>query len=198
MAVPPTVALPDDEPVTFVRKFKSSLVKKWTYTKADSIWSMADLACFLWALSRPQDAVVLSRTVAIEIPSPPPLKRGRFNFSLWSPAVRLHSVLVHLTNDKDRVENSRTALLNEPGYARDNPEHLQEQVDKARSLSIAQLGIESQKWECIELSRSITCMVLFCEVGTAGDSLFNPYADDAGKLITQLLPKLGNRLMDKK
>jgi hypothetical protein len=198
MTEPHKKLLADDEAVAFVRKFKLSLAKNWSYTKADSIWGMADLACFLWALKRPLDTLVIARSVANEIPSPPPLKGGRFNFNIWSPATRLHSLLVHLETDKDRAEFSRTALLNEPGYARDNPDYLQQLVNNARSLTSVQLGLESQKWECVNLSRSINCMVLFWEVAAAGDSLFTPYAADTDKLIAQLLPKLAERLMDKK
>lgn len=198
MAIPPIDALPDGETVAFVRKFKTSIVKKWSYTKADSLWSMADLACFLWALGRREAALNVACEVALQIPSPPPLKGGRFNFHIWSPASKLHSLVVHLGAHKNAVEASTKALLNEAGFARDNPDFLQQQVDVATGLASAEVGIESQKWECINFSRSINCMALFSVVAGGGDQLYKPYATDANKLIPTLLQKLGTRLMDKK
>lgn len=195
---PPIVAMPDGEVVPFVRKFKTSLCTKWSYTKADSVWSMGDLACFLWALGRREEALDIACEVAAQIPGPPPLKGGRFNYNIWSPASRLHSLVVRLEAEKQAVEVSTTALLNEPGFARDNPDYLQQQVDEATRLAAAEVGIESQKWECVAFSRSINCMALFCVVAGAGDLLFKPHATDAEALIPSLLQRLGTRLMDKK
>ena len=193
---PPREALPDDEPNRYLGKVKASLCKRWSVSRMDPLYEIADLAAYLWALERPDEAVVIAEAVATAVPAPPPLPRGGVNYSLWCPATYSHALVARLGTGvlPEQAGASRAAVLADPGVARDNPRYVVNQVADARRVAAAPPDPRSMKWQCQGLARAIGAMALYAELGAAGDPLFAPHAEDAAAVIPQLLGRLGDRL----
>lgn len=193
---PPPEALPDGETNRYVAKAKASLVKRWAVTRSETLYEIADLAAFLWALERPGEAVAVAAAVALAVPEPPPLPRGRVNYTLWCPATYSHALVVRLgaATAPARVAASRAALLTDPGITRDNPGYLTETVAKMRERAAAPAEAKPTKYELQGLARGVGAMTLYGELAAAGDALFAPHAADANALVTELLAALGARL----
>lgn len=197
---PPPEALPDQETNRYVAKIKTSLCKRWSVTKSETLYEIADLATYLWALERPREAFAVAAAVATTVPAPPPLPRNRVNYTLWCPATYAHALVAHLGDRfvPAQAKVSRDAILADPGIARDNPDYLAECVDEARQLAAAPPDPKEMKWECRGLARGVNRMLLYTEAAAAGDTLFAPHAADAAALIPQLLTKLGAKLRSAK
>jgi hypothetical protein len=198
-AAPPQEALPDAESNRYLAKVKASLCKRWSLSRMETLYEIADLAMYLWALERPREAVAVAGTVAVAIAAPPPLPRGRVNYNVWCPATYSHALVAYLGASRmpELARASREALLADAGIARDNPDYLASKVTEARQRTAAPPDPKSMKWDCVGLARSLGGMVLYAELAAAGDPLFAPYASDAASLIPQLLSKLGARLQAK-
>lgn len=197
----PTVAaprevLPDGEPNQNLAKIKATLCKRWSVSRMETLYEIADLAVYLWSLDRIREAVAVAATVAAAIPAPPSLPKGSLNYNVWCPATRCHALVVHLGDSilPEQAAASRLALLADSGIARDNPGYLASKVADASQTAAAPLEPKATKWERVDLARSVGAMVLFEELAAAGDPLFGQYASDAAALIPQLLSKLRTRL----
>lgn len=190
-AAPPNVALPDGESNRYLAKFKSSLCKRWSSTRMETLYEIFDLAAFLWALERNDEALPIAASVAASVPAPPPLGDG-FNYNVWCPATFSHALLVHLAAGTwlGRAKTSRAELLRDAGIARGNPDFIAEGVAAARQLAVTTAGQRTIKWECQGLARSLGSLVLYSELAKAGDSLFKRHSKEVAVLIPQLLSKL--------
>jgi hypothetical protein len=193
---PPLEAFPDGETNPFLAKMKTSLCKKWSVSRSETLLDIVSLATYLWALNRPEEALAVAEAVAVAVPEPPPLPGGHFNYNIWSQAATAHTLVVKLGR-KTRPEQaavSLQALLADPGISRENLEYLADQVTQARDELAAPVKARVAKWRLACLSSAIDTMVLFAELGTAGDPVFVPYVEDATVLIPQLLERLGAEL----
>lgn len=83
---PPQEALPDGEPNRYLAKVKASLCRRWSVSRMETLYEIADLAVYLWALERPGEAVAVAAAVATAVPAPPPLPKGGVNYNVWCPA----------------------------------------------------------------------------------------------------------------
>lgn len=195
---PPKEALPDGEPNRFVAKFKAPLCKRWSMTRMATLFEIFDLAAFLWALERNDEALAVAVSVADAIPAPPPLPTGGVNHNLWCPATHAHALIVHLAPiaGKARAKASREAILGDCGVSRHNPSYIEEGVAEAGRLASG-ASEKTQKWECLELAGSLGTMLLYAELANAGDAYFVKHAKDAGKHLSPLLAKLRARLESK-
>jgi hypothetical protein len=195
-AAPPNEALPEGEPNRYLAKFKSSLCKRWSLTRMETLYEIADLALFLLALDREEEALAVAASIAASIPAPPPLPRGGFNYNVWCPATFSHALVVHLGAGslRDQAGASRAAILGNTGIARNNPAFIADGVAQARQLAAAPAGQDTIKWECQRLARALGAMVLYSELAKAGDTVFEPHSEATGDLIPKLLSKLGARL----
>lgn len=197
---PPSPALPDGESNRYLAKFKSSLCKRWSLTRMETLYEIADLALFLWALGRNREALAVASSVAAAIPAPPPLSRERTNYNIWCPATFSHALASHLATSTSRTqaEASRAAILRDAGISRDNPDYIAGNVADARLLAADPGGKDTIKWESQRLARTLGSLVLCFELAKAGDALFKPHAKEAADLIPELLAKLGARLTSRK
>jgi hypothetical protein len=195
---PPNEALPDGESNRYLAKFKSSLSKRWSLTRMETLYEISDLAMFLWALDRKSEALAVANSVAASIPAPPPLPGGGFNYNVWCPVTLSHALVVYLTAPRAQADASRATILANTGISRDNPAYIADGVAKARQLVGVPSGQDTIKWECQRLARAPGPLVLYCELAKAGDVLFKPHSKAAGVIIPQLLSKLGNRLQSAK
>jgi hypothetical protein len=192
-ATPPTEALPEGEPNPYLAKFKASLCKRWSLTRGETLYEIFDLAAFLWALERKDEALAVAGAVATGMPGPPPLPRGGFNYNLWCPATFSHALLVHLAPGQAKA--SRAAILADCGVARSNPGYIASGVAEARNAAASPAGQDTIKWECLRLARHLGTLVLYSELAKAGDPVFAEHAKDAGNVIPQVLSKLQARLI---
>lgn len=194
---PPKEALPDGEPNRYLAKFKASLCKRWSVTRRETLYEIFDLAAFLWALDRPDEALAVAGSVAAEVPTPPPLPRGGVNYNIWCPATYSHALVARLgaRTVPDRATASRTAILSDTGIARDNPSYLADCVTSAREVAAAVPNPKAMKWECLALTRALGDMVLYAELASAGDQLFARHSAAAGTLLARLVPKLQAKLL---
>jgi len=192
---PPRQALPDGEPNRYLAKVKASLGKRWSVSRMETLYEIADLAMYLWALDRPGEAVAIAAAVAAAVPAPPPLPGGRVNYNLWCPATHSHALVARLgaSARPEQAGASRAALLADPGINRGNPGYVADRVADARRVAEAPPAPRSMTRECQDLARAVGGLVLYAELA-AGDPLFAPHAPDAAALIPQLLAKLGATL----
>src|SRR5688500_14266081 len=91
-AEPPKEALPEGEPNRFVAKFKASLCRRWSTSRTETLYEIAELAEYLWAMERPNEALEIVVAVATAVPAPPPLPRGGVNYNIWCPATVSHAL----------------------------------------------------------------------------------------------------------
>ncbi len=197
--IPPLAASPDNEPNKSLAKYKQSLSKRWSVTKRETLYEIADLAIFLWALERSEEAVAVAAAVATAVPVPPPLPRDRVNYNLWCPATFSHALVMHLGGApmSAQVARSRATLLADAGIARDNPEFLEKKVAEARERLEAAHNPKELKWELLGLARSIGTLNLYSELASAGDPIYAPHKTAANDLIPLLLSKLSTLLRSK-
>lgn len=189
---PPREALPDGESNRYLARVKTSLCKRWSVSRRETLYEIADLAVYLWALERPAEAVAIAASVAVAVPEPPPLSEGRRNYDVWCPATYSHALVVHLGESvmPEQAGASRAALLADTGITRDNPDHLEEEVREAGEWAAAPPAAKATKWECQRRSRALGGMVLYTELAAAGDPLFVPHATEAASVISPLLANL--------
>lgn len=194
--VPPREALADGEPNRYVAKVKASLCKRWSVSRMETLYEIADLAIYLWALERPGEAVAVAAAVASAVAAPPPLPKGGVNYNVWCPVTYSHALVTHLGGSAmpEQARASRAVLLADAGIARNNPAYLAGQVLEARQKAAAPPDPKAMKWECLGLARAVGGMVLYVELAAAGDPLFTPHAADAASLVPQLLSKLAAKL----
>lgn len=195
-STPPQEALPAGEPNRYLTKVKTSLCKRWSVSRMETLYEIADLAVYLWALDRANEAVAVAVSVAAAVPAPPPLPRRGVNYNIWCPATHSHALVAHLGASKvpDQAVASRAALLADAGIARDNPDYLANKVAEARRLVAAPSDAKAMKWECQALARAVGGMVLYAELAAAGDTLFVPHGTEAVALIPELLSRLEAKL----
>lgn len=193
---PPHEALPEGESNRYLAKLKTSLCKRWSSTRMETLYEIFDLAAFLWALERNKEALAIAASVAEAVPEPPALPKGGVNYNVWCPATFSHALIIHLAPKAwhDRVDASRTALLGDCGIARDNPGYLAEQIANAQSEADGLAEPQSMKWECLTLARHLGWLVLCSELAKARDPLFKPHSVDAAALIPRILARLQARL----
>ena len=191
---PPIEAMPDGETNLYLAKFKSSLSKRWSLTRMGTLYEISDLIQFLWALGRTNDAIAVADSVADSIPCPPPLPGGGFNYNIWCPATFSHAMVAHLSGSHARAAASRTAIFDNTGISRDNPDYIAANIEGARQLVNAPAGQDTIKWECQGLAGTLATLVLYFELAKAGDILFKPHSEKCDSLIPGLLSKLNARL----
>lgn len=193
---PPNEALPHGERNPFLVRFKSSLSKRWSLTRMETLYEISDLAIFLWALERQQDALGVAASVATGIPLPPSLPGGKFNYNLWCPATHSHALVVHLGPPgwRDRVEASRAALLADPGIARNNPRYLSDRIAEARHSVDTPLHHKAAKTDYQTFARHMGALVLYNELAKAGDPMFEEFSTEVVALVPQIYLKLGTLL----
>jgi hypothetical protein len=198
-AEPPVEARPEGEPNRWLAKLKSSLCARWSYTRSGTLYEIFDLAAFLWALDRNDEALAVAGSVAASVPAPTPYRDG-FNYSIWCPATFSHALVVRLVTGawKARADASRAALLGDAGVARNNPEFIADDVAEARQLVAAPTDPRPTAWECHRLAGSLGSLVLYAELAAAGDSVFERHSDEMALLIPQLLSNLRIRLQSAK
>lgn len=192
----PPAAVPDGEPNRYLAKIKASLCKRWSYSRMETLYEIADLAVYLWALDRPGEAVEVATAVAAAIPAPPPLPGGGVNYNLWCPATHSHALVSRLS-DRTRRKHaaaSLAALIADTGVARDNPEFVAGSVKEARRVLAAPPEPRAMKWECQSLARAVGEMTLYAELGNAGDVVFAPHVGEAIAVVQPLLTRLGAKL----
>lgn len=193
---PPEEALPETEPNRYLAKVKASLSKRWSVSRMETLYEIADLAVYLWALERSDEAVAVASAAAASVPAPPPLPKGGVNYNIWCPATYSHALVAHLgaSTIPEQAGASRAALLADPGIARDNQGYLASKVEEARQKAVAPPDPKAMKWECLGLARAVGGLVLYIELAAAGDPLFAQHVSDAVPLVPQLLSKLKAKL----
>lgn len=166
---PPDVALPEGESNRYVAKFKATLCKRWSSTRMETLYEIFDLAAFLWALERNDEALAIAGSVVAAVPTRPTLGDG-FNYNIWCPATYSHALLLHLATDdwKARAEASRAELLRDPGISRHNPDFIANKVVEAGQSAAAPAAEKTIKWESQELARFLGSLVLYSELAKAG------------------------------
>src|SRR5262249_40018527 len=158
--------------------------KRWSSTRMETLYEIFDLAAFLWALEREDEALAVAASVVTAIPAPPPLPSGGFNYHDWCPATFSHALLVHLAPRtwRDRATASGAAILANTGVARDNSRYIADGIADARSAAVAPAGQDSIKWECQRLARRLGTVVLYSELAKAGDPVFERHSKEAAGL----------------
>lgn len=171
---PPALATPVGEPNRFVAGFKRSLVRRWSHTRVAELYEEADLAVFLWALSRDEEALEILRSITTAVPVPPPFgPDGMPTMAVWSPMSTMHAMEARLLRRADRRQESAAAaarLLRHPGIA-DNRELIVGTVLRAPVTFQEAEAERSDRWACTTISRRTGALVHLRELAIAGHRL---------------------------
>ena len=170
----PSVFFPDEEPNRFLLKYKTSLQKRWTLTQMKTLFEEVDLAYYLTALDRNEEAlrVVTFITENLSFDG---------NYNRWTPAgyaLSLQARLHRLAGDHDAFEAALARIRMHP-FLITRPE------DISRILSTTPAKIEefyqdqSKKWACHRLARLLYSLCYYRETGGQKDFLHaNWYVPD--------------------
>jgi hypothetical protein len=155
------------------------LIRRSSHTKTEELYEQADLARYLWALSREQEALEILRSVTAAIPAPPPFGRDREpNMNIWSPVVSMHAMEVRLYRRVGKPERSEAAaarVVAHPGLP-DNHKFIIGKVLRA-PIVFREAEAETLKWACYSISRTIGRLIHLRELAIAGHrygSYFDP------------------------
>ncbi|MEU4314220.1 hypothetical protein [Nocardia sp. NPDC024068] len=183
--LPPPAADPGDEQHRYLRKFKSSLVKRWSHTRMSELYEIVDLSVYLWALDRSEEALAVLRSVTTVITEPPRTRDGTVDYHLWCPVAAANALEAWLLRGRGdaavRVATAR--IVADPGLA-DNPDFLREQVTAAPEKMAAAAHEPSVRRACHRLSRTLIGLLLLTELAAAGHPYAGYYdAADAARLV---------------
>ncbi|MEV5651298.1 hypothetical protein AB0L57_23865 [Nocardia sp. NPDC052254] len=174
---PPAAANPDDEVNRYLRKFKSSLVERWSHTRMKELYEIVDLSVHLWAMDRDDEALAILRSVTGVITEPPRTRDGTVDYNVWCPVVAADALEAWLLRARGdvaaRVPSAR--ISDDPGLA-DNPDFISDQVVSAPAKMAAAAAESSVKRACHRLSRTLIGLLLLAELAAA-DHRFAGYYD---------------------
>ncbi|MFC5186698.1 hypothetical protein [Actinomadura harenae] len=188
---PPAAAQPAAEPVPYLLRFKTSLVKRWSHTRTRELFQECDLATYLWALNREAEALEILDSITTAIPA----SKGDYN--IWTPVVRMHALQARILRTPTGSSHTRNvnAVLADPGLA-DNPPAIASSIPEAEAAFQAATG-RSLASSCRNHSRALGRLFLLSELARAHHpfaAYFSPSTLDdlipAGResLATRLTP----------
>jgi hypothetical protein len=192
MALPKTFAKVETN--AYVRAFKASLAKRWSFTRMETLYEIFDLAAFLWALEREREALNVAAVVSAAISSPPPLARGGTNYNLWCPATFSHALVARL--DTTGGEASRDVLALDPGVARTNPGYVTSFFTDLPDTFEQAMADKTQKWGCQTLARTLGKLLLYGELARIADPLVAGHGETIEPSLATGLSRLRERLAD--
>ena len=193
-APPPEVT--NAEPNRFLAGFKSSLAKRWSCTRMETLYEIADLVAFLHALERDREAVAVASAVATSVPAPPPWPGGGVNYNVWAPAALCHAFLVHVDPSglAGQVAASSQALLQDPAIQRESTDYIAARLAKAVHEAGAELPAKPTKGDRQSAARHLGTCVQFSVLADAGDIAFAPHGESANTAIAALRTRLARML----
>jgi hypothetical protein len=197
---PPPAEVTGAEPNDFLARFKASLAKRWSYTRMEPLFEIAQLVAFLHVLDRDREALAVASTVATAVPGLPPWPGGGMNYNVWSPATRCHAFIVRANPPAlaDQVAASRKALLEDPGILRTSTDYIADLMPRALREADAPPETKPTKGQRQNVAMHLGTAVLVSVLAHAGDAAFAPHAQAADEAITRLRSKLRLMLVDRK
>ena len=163
----PTFINSEKESDPFLKKTKEQLEKKWSVTTMDSLFKITDLAYFLVALGRVDEAKEIGSFLA---------KTSPFtgNFNLWTPvghAILLHSHLLRMEGKETEARNFLKPVLENPVSKPLPQEYAEQKLAKIHaSIELARKD-KVKKASCQEMARNI---------GSSAESVGGPMGRPSG------------------
>jgi hypothetical protein len=174
---PPQAAMPDAEPCRYLVRFKTSLVKRWSHTRMSGLYEQLDLAVYLWALEREEEALEILRSTTAAIPAPP-MSSGGVDYNVWCPVATTNALearICRVAGDTEAAAVPTARIMADPGVA-DNRSYIADKVAEAENKFGGAAAEKSVKWACHRLSRTLMDLFLFGELAAAGHE-FAAYYD---------------------
>ncbi|NUP28103.1 MAG: hypothetical protein HOQ44_15690 [Nocardia sp.] len=177
--VPPPAASPGGEANRYLRKFKSSLVQRWSHTRGTELYEIVDLSVYLWAVDRCDEALAVLRSVTAVVTEPPRTRDGIADYDIWCPVVAADALEARLLSSRGDAAAlvASARVTGDPGLA-DNPEFIRDKVTVAPEKMAAAAAETSVQRACRRLSRTLTGLVLLAELA-ATDHPYAGYYDAA-------------------
>ena len=172
VAAAPKIAAPAGVPAmleagdfhSYVAKAKASLAKKASLSRMDPLYDAVELAWFLTALDRGDEAKPLLDWIIAGVPF-------KGNYSTWSPAgaaICLRARLARIEGDEAMRASVVNRLVANPAYATVERPQIDDRIaDDAQDIDVA-LADKSQKWACHRLGRALMGLSYFRETAGAG------------------------------
>jgi hypothetical protein len=196
VTTPPPATVTAAEPNALLAPFKASLAKRWSYTRMQTLYEIADLVAFLHALERDDEALAVASAVATAIPGLPPWPGGGVNYNAWCPATLCHAFLVRADPPAlaAQVAASRQALLQDPGILRTSTDYIADRIARAVREADAAPPARPTKGHRQEAALQFGTAVLYSVLAHAGDAAFAAHARAADEAIPRLRSKLRRML----
>lgn len=152
------------EPHAFLAKYKGSLEKRISLTKARELYQAAHLAVYLMALGRDAEALEVAGFLSAEIPF-----AGKQN--VWSPtgnAITIASFLLRKVGEATAADAQLAKLIKHRSYADRERSHYPTIIEQIRA-DIAIGGADaSKKWGCHRLAMAVSNAIYWRETNAPG------------------------------
>lgn len=181
---------PEDETDLFLRKYKMSLSKRLTLSKMKELFEETDLAYYLVALDRKQEALAVTSFLSSNV-------SFSGNYNIWSPvgySICLQIRLYRLSGNFELSSKGLSLLRMYPVYVIQE-DKIEEKLDQLRFQLNRDFLQQSPKWACQSLARILYKLCYFREVHADSLRDFNPLGlSEVENLVVDGFRKLRFRL----
>lgn len=164
----------DGEEHRYVQRFKKSWVKRYRPTRSEEVFEAVDLAHFLAALEREDEATAL-----LEFVTDGAAFKG--NFNLWTPMGYALVSLAWLRRRAGDDEGASRALdpLRETSFRVAVPTDEPRELVEATPGELDNAANDTQKWGCLALSRHLMKLLFLTETARSDFAHSGSYPTDA-------------------
>lgn len=152
----------DDETHSFIRRRKASVSKKLTLSNMERLFEQIDIAVYLSALSRNEDALKILEPITRSI-------EFGGNYNIWTPvglAACWQARLKRLAGDTTGCNLALEPIREHPFEKVRQSAVAQRIAQLATNLDSASQD-DSQRWACQDLARALLSLCFFSETGRA-------------------------------
>ena len=144
---------PEQESHKYLKKFKKSWIKRFRPTRMEENYEGVDLANYLVALNRNEEAIKLLTFITEQI---------QFNedYNIWSPtgsAIILLASLLRVSESK-KYENTINRIVENDYYAKNRKKEYYDKTIEEYEKVMEEVNTETQKWSCHILSRYLMAL----------------------------------------
>ena len=173
LAFPP-VFLSDGEQNSFLQKYKRSLAKRWTLTRMEGLFEEVDLAFYVDALGRSDEALQIVAFLTDQV-------AFSGNYNIWTPVgygLCLRARLHRLAGDTPAAASALQRLIEHPFHTQLPKAEVLEKIAAFPSELEEGFRDASTKWAALQLSRTLQAICYYRETGVAGFAHSGWYAVD--------------------
>ena len=159
----PAVFSAEREQNRFLKQYKSTLGRRLTFTRMEGLFEEVDLAFYLTALGRTDEALQLLTFLTGNI-------EFNNNYNVWTPVgygISLQARLHRLIGDTHSAQTALERIRAHPFQVPLPREQLSEKFAVFQSELAVTAREKSSKWACQKLSRTLCTICYYLETGVA-------------------------------